>query len=140
MITGSLTIRTVPAADRPAPGGAIATLQEFKRRLHATRRPGEQIAGAILVAGIDATFAGFVAGCSEEAENAAETADSNRSGLISDICIMPEFRGQRVTARLLGEIEQYLRHGGPPGWTLPRWRRTTPLARATNMRASAQMK
>ena len=68
--------------------------------------------GAVLVAESNGTFVGFVAGWIEESENIGETADSNRVGYISDICVMPEFRGRRVATHLLNSIEQYLGRGG----------------------------
>jgi GNAT superfamily N-acetyltransferase len=122
----ALTIRPATTADRPELRRAIVELQEYERRHHDTRLPGAQIAdryldwmwrrsesdGAILVAEIGGSFAGFVAGWVEEAGNIAETPDSNRFGLISDICVMPDFRGRRLAARLIGAIEQHLRRTG----------------------------
>jgi GNAT superfamily N-acetyltransferase len=122
----SLIVRPATPADRPALRRAIVELQEYERRLHATRSEGMRIAdryldwmqcrsassGVILVAESDGVFAGFVAGWVEEAANVAETADSNRFGLVSDICVMPGFRGHRIATRLLGEIEQHLRRAG----------------------------
>jgi ribosomal protein S18 acetylase RimI-like enzyme len=122
----ALTIRPVTAADRPALRAATIELQEYERRHHDTRLPGEQIAddyldwmwrrsasdGVILVAEIDGVFAGFVAGWVEHANNIAETPESNHFGLISNICVMPEFRGRRLAAALIGAIEAYLRRSG----------------------------
>ncbi|MFI4986166.1 MAG: GNAT family N-acetyltransferase [Alphaproteobacteria bacterium] len=89
---------------------------------HTTRLPGEQVAdayvewmlgradrcGTVLVAQSNSIFAGFVAGWIEQNENIGETPDSNRVEYISDICVMPAFRGRRIAARLLDEIEQHL--------------------------------
>jgi ribosomal protein S18 acetylase RimI-like enzyme len=111
----SLIIRPATPADRPALRVALVELQEYERQLHDTRLPGARIAdryldwlqlrsgsgGIILVAESGGDFAGFVAGWVEEAANLAETADSNRFGLISDICVMPDFRGRRLGARSL---------------------------------------
>jgi GNAT superfamily N-acetyltransferase len=94
--------------------------------LHETRLPGEQIAdgyldwmrqrtdsaGAVLVAEVGGAFAGFVAGWVEEAANIAETPDSHRVVLISDICVLAALRGHRLAARLMDEIGQYLRRAG----------------------------
>jgi ribosomal protein S18 acetylase RimI-like enzyme len=121
-----LGIRPARQADQPELRRAIVELQDYERLRHATRLPGEQIAdaylewmlrqaaagGAVLVAESGGSFVGFVAGWIEATENIAETPDSNRFGYISDICVMPEFRGQRVAARLLDGIEQYLRRAG----------------------------
>jgi ribosomal protein S18 acetylase RimI-like enzyme len=67
---------------------------------------------AVLVAERDGGFMGFVACWIEEADNIGETADHNSFGYISDICVMPAFRGQRIAAQLLNAIEQYLRRTG----------------------------
>jgi ribosomal protein S18 acetylase RimI-like enzyme len=121
-----LIVRRARPADRAALRRATVELQDCERLLHATRLPGEQVAdayldwmlrhaeadGTVLVAESGGSFAGFVAGWVETVEHLAETPDSNRFGYISDICVMPEFRGRRVAARLLDGIEQYLRRAG----------------------------
>lgn len=121
-----VTIRPAIPTDRPHLHQAIVELQDYERLLHATRLPGEQIAdgyldwmqrqadaaGTVLVAESGDTFVGFVAGWIEETESIAETPDSNRFGYISDICVMPPFRGKQIAAQLLGGIEQYLRRAG----------------------------
>jgi ribosomal protein S18 acetylase RimI-like enzyme len=61
--------------------------------------------GAVLVAESNRIFVGFVAGWIEETKNVGETPDSNRVGYISDICIMPDFRGHRIAVQLLKRIE-----------------------------------
>jgi GNAT superfamily N-acetyltransferase len=126
MMAGTLTIRLATPAARPELRRAIVELQEYERRLHETRLPGEQIAdgylnwmwqrtdsaGAVLVAEVGGALAGFVAGWVEEAANIAETPVSNRFGLCSDICVLPTFRGHRLAARLMDGIGQYLRRAG----------------------------
>ena len=121
-----LVIRPTAPTDRPNLRHAIVELQEYERLRHATRLPGEQIAdaylvwiesqtaagGTILVAERGGDFLGFVAGWVEETTNIAETADSNRFGYVSDICVLPRFRGQRIATQLLDGIEQYLRAAG----------------------------
>jgi ribosomal protein S18 acetylase RimI-like enzyme len=121
-----LLIRPATPADRQDLRQAIVELQDYERLRHATRLPSEQVAdaylawmerqaaaeGAILVAVSDASFAGFVAGWIANDENVAETPDSNRFGYISDICVMPAYRGQRIAAQLLDGIEHYLRRAG----------------------------
>lgn len=122
----SITIRTATAADRPALRRAIIELQDYERRLHATRLPGPQIAdayltwiegqtaarGAVLVAEDQGNFVGFAAGWIEQDDHIAETPDSNRFGYISDVCIMPPYRGRRLAHRLLESLEQHLRGAG----------------------------
>jgi ribosomal protein S18 acetylase RimI-like enzyme len=121
-----ITIRPATTSDHPLLRRAIIELQDHERRLHATRLPGEQIAdtylawlehraaesGAVLVAETQGFFVGFAAGWVEQDDNIAETADSNRFGYISDICVMPAYRGQRIALRLLDNLEQHLRRAG----------------------------
>jgi ribosomal protein S18 acetylase RimI-like enzyme len=116
-----LIIRPATPADRPDLRQAIIELQDYECLRHPTRRPGEQIAeayldwmlcqaeanGVVLVAERDTKFIGFVAGWIEQADNIGETADSNRFGYISDICVMPAFRGNQIAAQLLDGIGQY---------------------------------
>ncbi len=125
-MSAPVVIRPVTTADRPQLRRAIVELQEHERRQHATRLPGEEIAdvyldwmlkqaetgGAVLVAQSEGSFVGFVAGWIGQTDAIGETADSKRFGYISDICVMPAYRGKRIAAQLLDEIEQYLRHGG----------------------------
>jgi ribosomal protein S18 acetylase RimI-like enzyme len=124
-----VTVRPATPADRPDLRAAVVELQDYERLLHATRLPGEQVAdayldwmlrraetagaaGAVLVAESGGEFAGFVAGWIEETVNIAETPDSNRFGHISDLCVMPAFRGRRIATRLLDGIERHLRRAG----------------------------
>ncbi len=105
---------------------AIVELQEHERQISTTRLPGEQIAdrylawlhaqvavdGAILIAECDGDFAGFVA-CRIRAEDyPAETPASNRFGYISDICVMPPWRGRGIAGRLLAAAERHLARSG----------------------------
>lgn len=125
-MTAPLLIRPATPADRPDLRLAVIELQDYERLRHATRLPGEQIAdayldwmqrqaeadGAVLVAERDGSIIGFIAGWIEQTDNIGETADSNRFGYISDICVTPAFRGQRIATELLNGIEQYLRRAG----------------------------
>jgi ribosomal protein S18 acetylase RimI-like enzyme len=118
-----ITIRPATASDRPLLRRGIIELQDHERRLHASRLPGEQIAdaylawieqraadsGAVLVAETQAIFVGFAAGWVEQDDNIAESSDSNRFGYISDISVMPAYRGQRIALRLLDKLEKHLR-------------------------------
>jgi ribosomal protein S18 acetylase RimI-like enzyme len=118
-----MIIRPATSTDRTHLRRAIVELQDYERRLHASRLPGEQVADAyldwllrqsstVLMAESDGDFAGFVAGRIETTENLGETVDSNRFGLISDVCVMPEFRGQRMARQLLDAIDSDLRRAG----------------------------
>jgi ribosomal protein S18 acetylase RimI-like enzyme len=122
----TVTIRDAGPMDRAQLRQAIVELQEYERRLHDTRLPGEQIVeaylasienqigkgGAMLIAEIEHRFAGFVAGWIEQANSIAETPASNRFRYISDICVMPEFRGQKIGPRLVSAIESRLTRAG----------------------------
>jgi ribosomal protein S18 acetylase RimI-like enzyme len=66
----------------------------------------------VLVADTQGIFAGFAAGWVEQDDNIAETADSNRFGYISDICVMPAYRGQRIALQLLFNLERHLLRAG----------------------------
>lgn len=119
----ALIIRPAIPTDQPDLRQAIIELQDYEHLRHVTRLPGEQIAdayldwmqrqaeanGVVLVAERDGSFIGFVAGWIEQTDNIGETVDSNRVGYISDICVMPAFRGHQIAARLLDGIEQYFR-------------------------------
>jgi ribosomal protein S18 acetylase RimI-like enzyme len=125
-MSAPLVIRPAAPADRPNLRQVIIALQEYERLRHATRLPGAQIAdtylvwiesqaaagGAMLVAERGGDFLGFVAGWVAVTTNIAETADSNRFGYISDICVLPPFRGQRIGAQLLDGIAPYLHAAG----------------------------
>jgi GNAT superfamily N-acetyltransferase len=64
--------------------------------------------GAVLVAESNRIFVGFVAGWIEESNNIGEIPNSNRVGYISDLCVMPDFRGRRIAAQMLKAIERPL--------------------------------
>ena len=122
----SVVIRPAKTSDRPALRLAIIELQEFERRLHGTRRSGEEVAnayldwmlrqaaegGAVLVAETDGMVIGFVAGWIERTDSIAETADSNRVGYISDICVLPSHPGQGIAGQLLDNISKQLGAAG----------------------------
>lgn len=55
---------------------------------------------------VESSFAGFVAGWVEEDESLAETPDSNRHGLVSDLCVLAPFRGRRIAAKLLDAMQE----------------------------------
>ncbi|MGA9846640.1 MAG: GNAT family N-acetyltransferase, partial [Roseiarcus sp.] len=101
-------------------------LHECERRLHSSRLPGEETAdayldwmlaearqgGAVLVAEVCGAFAGFAAGWIAQENLIEETPDSNRYGYVSDICVLPPFRGRRIASALLEALEARLRQGG----------------------------
>jgi ribosomal protein S18 acetylase RimI-like enzyme len=120
-----ITIRRAIPSDSPQLRWAVVELQDHESRLHPTRLPGELAdaylewvrqqaseSGTVLVAEIDGTFVGFVAGWIEEEHNIAETLDSNRFGYISDVCVLPAYRGRRIAPRLLDALERHFGHAG----------------------------
>ena len=116
-----VTIRPAEPRDLLNLRRAIVELQDYERGLHTTRLPGEQIAdaylawlqqeaaehGVVLVAEGAGLFIGFIAGWIIEEHSITETTDSRRAGYVSDICIMPAHRGQRIAADLLFAIERH---------------------------------
>ena len=65
--------------------------------------------GLVLVAEEHENFVGFAAGWIEHQESLAETADSNRFGYISDICVLSTYRGKRIASLLLEAIVTHFR-------------------------------
>jgi ribosomal protein S18 acetylase RimI-like enzyme len=122
----TLTIRPAAPSDRPRLRAAVVELHEHERRLHNSRLPGEETAdayldwmlaearqgGAVLVAEADGAFAGFAAGWIAQDSLIEETPDSNRYGYVSDICVLPPFRGRRIAPALLEALEARLCGGG----------------------------
>src|SRR5260370_29146076 len=107
-MTSGFSIRPAQSDGRNDSRGAFVELQNFERALHPSRPPGDEVAdayldwmfaradesGAVLIAEDHGRFLGFVAGWIEERTNIAETPASNRFGYVSDICVLPTFRGR----------------------------------------------
>ena len=123
----NVAVRLATPADLPDLRLAMVELQEYERRLSPTRLPGEQIAdgylawlqqeaaeknGAVFVAESDASFAGFAVGWIIDRDHIPESGDSNRFGYLSDICVMPAFRGKRIAHRLLMAMERHFASAG----------------------------
>jgi ribosomal protein S18 acetylase RimI-like enzyme len=123
---GTLSVRLALPSDRLALRAGIVELHEEERRLHDSRLPGEQTAdaylvwmlaeaardGAVFVAEANGVFAGFAAGWIVQENVIEETPDSNRFGCVSDVCVLPAFRGRRIAALLLEALEARLSLGG----------------------------
>jgi ribosomal protein S18 acetylase RimI-like enzyme len=121
------TIRPQRQADQANLHRAFIELQEVERSFHDSRRRGgdiakpyfdwmqEQVAdrnGAVFVAEANGVFQGFVACWVERNSHIIETPDSNVFGLISDICVMPEWRGRGIATSLLSTAEAHLASQG----------------------------
>ena len=117
------TIRPQREADQANLRRAFVELQEFERSLHDSRLPGAEIAipyvewmqnqvadrsGEVFVAEVDGVFQGFVACWVDRNSHIIETPDLNVFGFISDICVMPDWRGRGIAARLLSAAEAHL--------------------------------
>ena len=116
------SVRLALPSDRAALRAAVVELHEEERRLHDSRLPGEETAdaylvwmlaeaardGAVFVAEAAGVFAGFAAGWIVQENVIEETPDSNRFGYVSDVCVLPAFRGRRIAARLLEALEARL--------------------------------
>jgi ribosomal protein S18 acetylase RimI-like enzyme len=123
---GSLRVRLAAPSDTSALRAAVVELHEEERRLHDSRLPGEKTAdaylvwmlgeaardGAVFVAEAGGLFAGFAAGWIVQENLIEETPDSNRFGYISDVCVLPAFRGRRLAGRLLDALESRLSQSG----------------------------
>jgi len=118
----NIVVRFATPDDLPNLRLAMVELQEHERRLAVTRLPGDQIAdaylarlqreasekqGAIFIVESEGVFAGFAAGWIIERDHIPETADSNRFGYLSDICVMPASRRKRLAHRLLAAMERH---------------------------------
>jgi ribosomal protein S18 acetylase RimI-like enzyme len=122
----SPVVRSATTLDRPFLRRAVVELQDHERQLHKTRLPGEQIAdtyldwilrqagdsGAVLVAELRGVSVGFASGWIERTQNLSETADSNSFGYISDICVLPSYRGQGIAGLLLDALSERLSDAG----------------------------
>jgi ribosomal protein S18 acetylase RimI-like enzyme len=123
----NIVVRFATPGDLPNLRAAMVELQEHERRLAVTRLPGDQIAdaylerlqreavekrGAIFVVESKGVFAGFAAGWIIERDHIPETADSNRFGYLSDICVLPAFRRKHLGQRLLAAMERHFASAG----------------------------
>lgn len=121
-----LAIRPATPNDRSHLRSAIVELHEHERSLHRSRLPGEETAdayldwmlaeversGAVLIAEAGGVFIGFAAGWIVEDNVIEETPDSNRFGLVSDICVLAPYRGRRIATRLLDALSERLCRAG----------------------------
>lgn len=116
-----LQIRDAEPSDKPALIRFMGLLQEVERKLHPSRRPGEDIAashldylenivreqdGRILVAQHEGEIAGFLVCFVEEFEDYLHEADKI-VGWVSDIYVDEEHRGQGISTALLTAAEQH---------------------------------
>jgi hypothetical protein len=141
-------IRPAMPADLPDLRLAMVELQEHERRLDATTRlPGEQIAdaylarlrqevaakrGAIFIAERNGVFAGFAVGWIIERDHIPESADSNRFGYLSDICVMPAYRRERIArSDYLRRLNSISRASVLPAFACSLRQRMRQLARPT---------
>ncbi|MEL6479559.1 MAG: GNAT family N-acetyltransferase [Pseudomonadota bacterium] len=123
-----MILRDARPGDRARIEGFLAALQDFERETEALRRPGAEMAkrhlamlegwaarppaGGSLIAEIDGSPAGWLLfGC--ETEPGALLPDWARTyGVLSDLWVMPEHRGQGVARALIAEAETRLAKAG----------------------------
>lgn len=118
-----IVIRQARASDSIDLRRAFIELQDVERALHDSRLPGDAVAdaylewlwdrvrqdaGSLLVAEEDDVFRGFLACWVVHDDHLIETPDSNRFGLVSDICVLSEARGRGIAHLLLAAAERHL--------------------------------
>jgi len=119
----SILIRKARASDSADLRRAFIELQEVERTLHDSRLPGDAVVdaylewlagqvcgngGAVFVAEENGVFQGFLACWVVRDDHLIETPDSNRFGLVSDICVLSEARGRGIAHLLLAAAEGHL--------------------------------
>jgi ribosomal protein S18 acetylase RimI-like enzyme len=122
MTTDEVIIRPAKAGDHDDLKRGLIALQEYECALHEGRLDATASAdpyliwmlreivehdGLCLVASQGDSFIGFIAGWIEREENPAETLDSTTFGYISDICLLPAWRGLGFSKPLLLAMERY---------------------------------
>lgn len=123
----TIILRPAIATDHENLRAALVGLQEYERLLHDTRLPAETFVdrylrwmmqqvseqdGLCLIAEVDGVFAGFVCGWIDRIDWMVETPDSTVYGYISDIFVLPAWRGQRIATRLLDAAARHMRDRG----------------------------
>lgn len=118
-------IRLYTPADRPQIEACVVQLQDYEGRLDRYCPPGEQIAeayvsdlldkcarqrGKIYVAEAEGKVIGFI-GLVIEQENDVTTSLREFS-YITDVVVLPEFRGQGIGATLMAKADAYARESG----------------------------
>ena len=117
-----IRIRPAEAGDHDDLKRGLIALQEYEDALHDSRLDAaasadpylgwmlRQVAerdGLCLTASLGSDFIGFIAGWVERQDNPAETEDSATFGYISDLCLLPPWRGQGFSRPLLLTMERY---------------------------------
>ena len=121
-----LTIRPATPSDRPCLRAPSSSCMSANGASTTRGLPGEETAdayldwmldrgaegGAVLVAEVGGAFAGFAAGWIVQETSSRKRPISNRFGCVSDVCVLPPFRGRRIASALLEALEARLRQGG----------------------------
>ena len=119
-------IREARPGDRPALVGFMAALQDHEHRREPNRLPGAEMAdahlaaleawvadgGAVLVAESGGRPVGFLVYGIEEELGCYVLPENRRVGLLSDLYVAPEARGQGISRALVREAETRLRAAG----------------------------
>ena len=123
-----------PGSRKPSTSLATAG-RSNRRRLFGFVAETRRGWGAVLIAEIDGAFAGFVAGWIEEETHICETPHSNRFGYVSDICVLPDYRGRRVAAGFSTPWSGAFATRASPACGFTPLPRTARREQATNVRA-----
>jgi GNAT superfamily N-acetyltransferase len=118
-----ITIRVACPDDRDVLIAFVRRIQDAERAMHPSRLPGEEVAEAyfdalvarpaeMLVAEDRGRPVGFVAGWLDEDDDPLQTREWRRHGLISDLFVAADHRGEGVAQLLLGAMADRLRELG----------------------------
>ncbi|UUX49566.1 GNAT family N-acetyltransferase [Nisaea acidiphila] len=114
-------------SDRDGLTELVRELKNYERYLHQARQPGDRVAadhvdyliasaeeggGAIFIAWVGEDIAGFVAGWMALDQDPLNFPELASHGYISDIFVLPRWRGKDIAQQLLGAIEAHLRTQG----------------------------
>ena len=119
----TIVVRDADAADEATLLGFLRDLQDAERALCASRRPGHEVdrccydcllkVGAhILLAEDEGRAVGFIAGRLKVDDDALQVAAWPLHGHVSDLFVLPEYRGHGVAQRLLQAMVDQLRGEG----------------------------
>lgn len=122
-------VEILPAreSDRDGLTELVRELKNYERYLHQARQPGDRVAdahvdyligsaeeggGAIFIAWVGEDIAGFVAGWMALDQDPLNFPELASHGYISDIFVLPRWRGKDIAQQLLGAIETHLHAQG----------------------------
>ncbi len=123
-MTESIAIRPATEGDRPTVLAFLTALSDYELPLYDGLREGADCAeeyfettsravennnALMLIAEKDGRPAGFIWFCEEMDDDVLLREDARRHGYITDLFVLPEFRGQGVARALMAAVEQRCR-------------------------------